>query len=109
MKSASAMSAMIRAKKKKMEEEDSDAVKLSGIPEDATDLLILKNKEPGERLSEHTMPDRDEDPTLEELEAKSKAMQPHEEEAPDSHEPYGPDGMKVRKDKIRKMMGRMRT
>ncbi len=53
MMSASAMSAMIRAKKKKMEEEESGAVKLSGIPEDATDIMILKNKEAGEALSEN--------------------------------------------------------
>lgn len=52
MMSASAMSAMIRAKKKKMEEE-SGAVKLSGIPEDAIDILVNKNKEEGEELSEN--------------------------------------------------------
>ncbi len=52
MMSASAMSAMIRAKKKKMEEE-SGAVKLSGIPEDAIDVLNIKNKEEGEMLSEN--------------------------------------------------------
>lgn len=60
MMSASAMSAAIRAKKKKMEEDESGAVKLSGIPEDATDILVIKNKEPGEALSEN-MPMEDGD------------------------------------------------
>ena len=53
MLSASEISAMIRAKKKKMEEEHSDAVKLSGIPEDATDIDINKLHEPGEMLNEN--------------------------------------------------------
>lgn len=52
MMSASAMSAMIRAKKKKMEE-DSGAVKLSGHHMDATDILVIKNKEAGEALSQN--------------------------------------------------------
>lgn len=53
MMSASAISAQIRAKKKKMEEDESGAVKLSGIPEDATDIDVIKQMEPGEALSEN--------------------------------------------------------
>ncbi len=61
MMTASAMSAMIRAKKKKMEEDHSDAVKLSGIPMDATDIDIIKNQEEGEKLSENIPMDSSED------------------------------------------------
>lgn len=64
MMSASALSAQIRAKKKKMEAEHSDAVKLSGIPQDATDIEVTKGMEAGERLSENTPKERDEDPGL---------------------------------------------
>lgn len=60
MMSASAMSAMIRAKKKKMMEDHSDAVKLSGIPEDATDELVNENKIEGEKLSENHPSDKEE-------------------------------------------------
>lgn len=52
MMSASAMSALIRAKKKKMME-DSGAMTESGIPMDAQDIYNEKNKEPGEVLSEN--------------------------------------------------------
>ena len=64
MPSASAISAMIRAKKKRMEEEHSDAVKLSGIPEDATDILTVKQHEMTDAMNENHTPSRDEDPLL---------------------------------------------
>lgn len=67
MLSASAMSAKIRAKKKAMEDE-SGAVKLSGIPEDATDIEILKQHEATDELNENhpkeTFPENN-DPVLE--------------------------------------------
>ena len=53
MLSASAMSAMIRAKKKKMEEDHSDAVKLSGIPMDAQEIEILKQHETTDAMDEN--------------------------------------------------------
>ena len=89
------------AEKKKMEEEHSDAVKLSGIPEDATDIDINKLHEPGEMLNENMPMERDEEPTLEELHSKTVAPQPHEESAPD------PELDEMTKMKIRKMLGRM--
>lgn len=64
MMSASALSAQIRAKKKKMEMDHSDAVKLSGIPEDATDAEVIKGHEEGERLSENDRSEPGEAPAL---------------------------------------------
>lgn len=104
MMSASAMSAMIRAKKKKMEEEHSDAVKLSGIPEDATDILVNKNKEMGEMLSENMPKEHDEDPMLkEDMHAQMMDTTP-EMSAPD---PMEDDEKMKRHAKIRAMMSRM--
>lgn len=103
MMSASSMSAMIRAKKKKMMETESGTVKLSGIPEDATDIMTIKNHEAGEMLSENTPKESDEEPTLETQMAATKAPQPHESESPDPEL----DVLKKRKDRIRSMMAGM--
>lgn len=105
MMSAAAMSAIIRLKKKKMEEEHSDAVKLSGIPEDAQDIMVIKNKEPGEMLSENEPKEHDEMPTLASEMADEKAMQPHEEKAPGDEE----DELLQRHMRMRSMMSRMRA
>ncbi len=104
--SASAISAAIRAKKKKMEEEESGAVRLSGIPEDATDIEVIKGHEPGERLSENVPIDRDEHPSLGELEAQATAEQPHDEKAEDPHQINQPEDGEVenRKANIRKKL-----
>ena len=83
MMTASQMSAAIRAKKKKMKEEHSDAVKLSGIPEDATDHEILKQDSATDHLDENHPKDFDEEPSLEEQHAATVAPQPHDEKAPD--------------------------
>lgn len=111
MMSASQISAQIRAKKKKMEEEHSDAVKLSGIPEDATDIAVIKNHEAGEMLSENSPKERDEDPTLEEQMSATRAPQPHEEAPEDPHQVNQPeDGEREKRmAKMRSMMSRMRT
>lgn len=106
MMSASSMSAMIRAKKKKMMEDESGAIKLSGIPEDAIDEMIIKNKEEGERLSTNTPKDHDEDPML--------AHEVAEDSKDDMHEMMEPnpelmDEEKAKKNaKIKAMMVRMR-
>lgn len=105
MMSAASMSAQIRAKKKKLEEE-SDAVKLSGIPEDATDALITKHKEPGEEMSENMPKEHEEDPTLAALMAKAKSAQPHDEMAPDPKLDMD-DGKPERMKKIGRMMRKM--
>ena len=52
MLSPSAMSALIRAKKKKMEE-DPEVVKLSGIPMDATDIYAAEQREAEDGLDEN--------------------------------------------------------
>lgn len=101
MMSASSMAAMIRAKKKKMEEEHSDAVKLSGIPEDATDILVNKNKEEGERLSENMPKEHEEDPVLDSEVHQEMASEPHEEMAPD------PELDDMKKKKTKSMMSKM--
>ena len=82
MMSASAIAAAIKAKKKKMEEDESGAVKLSGIPEDAQDILVNKNHEEGERLSENNPPEHDEDPGLSAEVSAEESPQPHEAEEP---------------------------
>lgn len=102
--SASAMSAMIRAKKKKMMEEDS-AMTESGIPMDAQDIAINKNHEYGEHLSENKPKDHEEEPTIDELIAADTAPQPHEEMAPD---PMEMDEKMKRQMKIKSMMMRMK-
>ncbi len=109
MMSASAMSAAIRAKKKKMEEQESGAVKLSGIPEDATDIEAIKMHEAGEALSDNSASGRDEDPSLASQMAATKSAQPHNEESPDPKQINQPeDGEREKRNaKIRKMMGRM--
>lgn len=83
--SAGAMSAMIRAKKKKMAEDHSDAVKLSGIPEDATDIMTIKGHEATDAMNMHDPMDRNEDPELSTLRSEEMAAQPHNEESPDPH------------------------
>lgn len=88
MMSASAISAEIRAKKKSMEEEDG-MVKLSGIPEDATDIMVNENHIEGEKLSENH--------PSEESEA-AEGMEPESELNEES---------KARHMKIKAMMGRM--
>lgn len=85
MSSASAISAAIRAKKKKMEEE-SGAVKLSGIPEDATDILVNKNKEYGEALSENEPAESDQEPSIDELMRADAEGASLDEVAPDPKE-----------------------
>lgn len=86
MMTAAQMSARIKAKKKKMEDE-SGAVKLSGIPEDATDIDAIKQEEPGEELSENTPEDHDESPSLEELRAEETKPDPEMSEvSPDPHQ-----------------------
>lgn len=74
MMSAKAISARIRAKKNAM---DDSAVKLSGIPEDAIDILTNKDHEPGERLSENRAPDRNEDPGLDTEISEEERREPH--------------------------------
>lgn len=103
MLTASEISAMIRSKKKKLEGED-EAVKLSGIPEDATDIAINKNHEYGEMLSENFPKDRDEEPTPMHEEAQEKIMDPHEEMAPD---PMEDEVIKLRKARLLKALGGM--
>lgn len=71
--SASAMSAQIRAKKKKMEEDESGAVKLSGIPEDANDILINENHIEGEKLSENVPMEHSEEPSDDDKQKLAKA------------------------------------
>lgn len=109
MMSASAISAQIRAKKKMMKEQHSDAVKLSGIPEDATDIDVIKQQEPGEMMSENKPMDRDEDPTLASLEAQETAAQPHMDKWEDPKQINQPEDGAVenRKAKIRMMLAKM--
>lgn len=76
MMSAKAISARIRAKKMRMEE-DSGAVKLSGIPEDATDIEVNKGHEEGERLSENVPTEHDQDPSLETETRQEEMREPH--------------------------------
>ena len=102
--SASALSAAIRAKKKKMEMEESGAVKLSGIPEDATDIDILKQHEIAEPNDDNMPKERDESPSVAELNAKTTAPQPHDEMAPD---PELDDEKKTRFSKIKSMLSKM--
>lgn len=85
MMNATQMSAAIRAKKKKMEAEK-EAVKLSGIPEDATEIDINKQHEATDRMDENEPKDHDEEPSLDEQHAATVEAQPHEEKAPDPHE-----------------------
>ena len=107
--SASSISAAIRAKKKKMEEEHSDAVKLSGIPEDATDIMTLKQHEATDGLNENHPMDRDEDPSLGAEHSDEVAAEPHDEMSPDPKQINQPeDGEREeRHAKLRKMMSKM--
>lgn len=111
MMSSSQMLASIRAKKKKMMEDHSDAVKLSGIPEDATDIELLKMKEMTDPMDENHPKDRDDEPSLSAEHSKEMAPEPHEEMSPDPHV-MGEDGMDDEKQKkfmkIKSMMGRMK-
>lgn len=93
--SASQMSAMIRAKKKKMED-DPDVVKLSGHHMDATDIDIMKLEEATDSLDENHPKERDEDPSLSSLHADEVAAQPHDESAPDPKE-VNEDGEKMKR------------
>lgn len=105
MMSSASISAMIRAKKKKMQMEESGAVKLSGIPEDATDIMAIKNKEEGERLSENVPLEHDENPMLAMVAKEDGESEAHEEMEPSSSDPYGEDGMKLkRKERLKKSM-----
>lgn len=79
MMSAKAISAKIRAKKKFMQDNESGAVKLSGIPEDAIDILTNKGHEEGERLSQNAAPNRDEEPELDTEVAEEERAQPHQD------------------------------
>jgi hypothetical protein len=99
MMSASALSAQIRAKKKKMEMDESGAVKLSGIPEDATDAEVIKGHEEGEKLS---MNNRD-------APAEMPAQGMVKEMWDDPKQVNQPaDGMREdRKAKVRKMLAKM--
>lgn len=105
MMSAAALASAIRAKKKKMEEDHSDAVKLSGIPMDATDILVNKSMEPGEAMSENEPKEHGED---------SPALDPAGE-APEHQYPDDPkqinqpeDGeVEMRKAKMKSMLSRM--
>ena len=109
MMTASQMSAAIRAKKKAMEEEKSGAVKLSGIPEDATDIDILKQHEATDAMNENMPKDHDEEPEL----GAERAAEMHQDMpklvAPDPKQINQPeDGEReMRNAKIRKMMARM--
>jgi hypothetical protein len=76
--------AALRAKKKKMEEEHSDAVKLSGIPMDKEEMDIFKRHEMGEKLSKNFFKERDEEPELEHEEHEEMKKQPHDMEEYDS-------------------------
>lgn len=62
MMSAASMSAMIRAKKKKMEE-DKDFVDLSGQSEDATDIQVMDQKAQAEELSENMPKEHSDEPS----------------------------------------------
>ena len=100
MLSASEISAMIRAKKKKMEQEDG-MVSLSGIPEDATDIMINKNHEEGERNSiNHPDEQIDEElmgnPGIDDMADGGKVEEPEMDKE-----------KMLRHAKIRKMMARM--
>ncbi len=98
------MSKAIREKKKKMEEE-AGAVKLSGIPEDATDIAIIKNKEYGERLSENKPKDHDEEPSLDAAIASDGSNRESAEmSAPD---PMEEDEKKKRMMKMRGVMAKL--
>lgn len=104
MMSASEMSKAIRAKKKKMEDE-SGAVKLSGIPEDAQDIDRLKRIEATDDMNENKPMDRDEDPALSEERAQEMKPDPAMSEvSPDPKQINQPeDGEKEqRQAKIRK-------
>lgn len=109
MMSASAISAQIRAKKKKMEAEHSDAVKLSGIPEDATDIETMKQHEATDSLNENHPMEHDDSPELPHERAQETAAEPHDEESPDPKQINQPeDGEREsRKANIRKMLVRM--
>lgn len=100
MMTSAQMVALIRAKKKKMEDEHSGAVKLSGIPEDAADMLVLKNKEEGERLSENHPKDHDEEPSLDSGIQDDEHDMAHEMSAPDPHEV---DEDKTHEERMKKM------
>lgn len=104
MMTASQISAQIRAKKKEMEKDHSDAVKLSGIPMDATDMEVIKNHEEGERLSENHPKDHSDEPELSSDVSADGADDAHEEMAPD---PKLDDEKMKRMAKIKSMMGRM--
>ena len=111
MMSAKAISAAIKAKKKKMEDTESGAVKLSGIPEDAQDIMVNKNHEEGERLSENNPSDRVEDPPLDTEVSQEEAAEPHEAEEPNpavNGEGGEPDEEKMKRQaKMMALMSRM--
>ena len=109
MMSASEMSRRIRMKKKAMAD---GAVKLSGIPEDATDHDIIKQHEIAEPNDENMAHDRDEEPSVEELHAETVEHDPNLRlEAPDPKQINQPeDGEReMRHAKIRKILARMRA
>jgi hypothetical protein len=109
MMTASEMSQRIRAKKKAMSD---DAVKLSGIPEDATDIDTIKQHEIAEPNDSNTPMDRDEQPSVQALTSQESEPDPAMSEvAPDPKQINQPeDGTReMRNAKIRKMMARMRS
>lgn len=110
MMTATEMSAKIRAKKKKMEDE-AGAVKLSGIPEDATDIMRMKQIQETDDLNENHPKDFDEDPSVNAERAEEMAAEPHESESPDPHEVNEmAEGGEVEEDEDRKAMKmRMRS
>lgn len=106
---ATQMSAKIRAKKKKMQEDESGAVKLSGIPEDAQEIDHTKRIEATDDLNENVPKERDEDPSLSEersMETKTDPMM--SETSPDPKQINQPeDGAREsRKAKMRKAMAK---
>lgn len=109
MMTASQMSAQIRAKKKKMEEDESGAVKLSGIPEDATDIDRTKQIELTDSLNENHPKDHNEDPSLSEERAQEMKSDPMMSEvSPDPKQINQPeDGEReMRKANMRKAMSK---
>lgn len=108
---ATEMSKKIRMKKKMMEENESGAVKLSGIPEDAQDIDHLKRIEATNDLDENNPAERNEDPSLSEERAMEMKPDPAVlEEAPNPHQINQPeDGEREnRKANMRKSMMKMR-
>lgn len=106
MKSASAMSMLIRAKKKKMME-DPDVVSLSGIPEDATDLMIKKQHTETDDLDENIPKVHSEmnEASAAEEHAEEKLQDNHLDKE-DMHDENSDDGQMKRKARIAKMMSK---